>query len=86
MTEWGHSFRPAYLRLARAIERLGRPTVLALTATATPWIRREIVERLGLRDPAIVVRDVDLPRDTSIGSQSRPKTRLAHRCSTLASV
>jgi ATP-dependent DNA helicase RecQ len=61
VAEWGHSFRPAYLRLAGAIERLGRPAVLALTATATPWIRAEITERLGLRDPVIVVRGVDRP-------------------------
>jgi ATP-dependent DNA helicase RecQ len=61
VTEWGHSFRPAYLRLADAIARLGRPTVLALTATATPWVRAEIAERLGLRDPAVVVRGIDRP-------------------------
>ena len=40
ISEWGHDFRPAYLTLPTAIERVGRPPVLALTATATPWIRR----------------------------------------------
>lgn len=61
VTEWGHSFRPAYLLLANVIEQLGRPTVLALTATATPWIRDEIIERLGLKAPKLVVREIDRP-------------------------
>ena len=61
VSEWGHSFRPSYLTLAQAHERLGRPPVLALTATATPWVRREIVERLGLRKPDVVVEGTDRP-------------------------
>lgn len=61
VSEWGHSFRPAYLLLANAIEQLGHPTVLALTATATPWIRTEIVDRLRLRAPDLVVREIDRP-------------------------
>jgi len=61
VSEWGHSFRPAYLLLSDAIEQLGRPAVLALTATATPWIRDQIVERLGLRAPDLVVREIDRP-------------------------
>ena len=52
ISEWGHDFRPDYLRLGAAIEALGRPPVLALTATAAPPVRDEIVERLGLRDAA----------------------------------
>src|SRR3954453_8319433 len=55
ISEWGHDFRPDYLRLGAAIEALGRPTVLALTATAGPPVRQEIVERLGLRDPDVVI-------------------------------
>jgi ATP-dependent DNA helicase RecQ len=61
ISEWGHDFRPEYLRLGAAIQALGRPTVLALTATAAPPVRDEIVERLGLRDPAIVIRGFDRP-------------------------
>src|ERR671933_2357637 len=61
VSEWGHSFRPSYLLLAGAVARLNRPALLALTATATPWIRREIVERLNMRDPEIVVRGTDRP-------------------------
>src|SRR5918911_1143409 len=61
ISEWGHDFRPDYLRLAAAAEALGRPTILALTATAAPPVRDEIVERLGMRDPEIVVRGFDRP-------------------------
>jgi ATP-dependent DNA helicase RecQ len=61
ISAWGHDFRPDYLRLHSAIERLGRPTVLALTATASPPVREEIVERLRLQDPVTVVRGFDRP-------------------------
>jgi ATP-dependent DNA helicase RecQ len=61
ISEWGHDFRPDYLRLGTAIETLGRPTVLALTATAAPPVRDEIVQRLRLREPEIVVRGFDRP-------------------------
>ena len=61
VSQWGHDFRPDYLRLGAAVEALGRPTVLALTATAAPPVRTEIVERLRLRDPLVVVRGFDRP-------------------------
>jgi ATP-dependent DNA helicase RecQ len=61
ISEWGHDFRPDYLRLGAAAEALGRPTILALTATAAPPVRDEIVERLGLRDPHVVIRGFDRP-------------------------
>jgi ATP-dependent DNA helicase RecQ len=61
VSEWGHDFRPSYLRLGSAIEAVGRPVVLALTATAAPPVRDEIVEVLGLRDPAIQASGFDRP-------------------------
>jgi ATP-dependent DNA helicase RecQ len=61
ISEWGHDFRPAYLRLGAVIETLGRPTVLALTATASPLVREEVVERLRMRDPQTVIRGFDRP-------------------------
>ncbi|HEU4327269.1 MAG TPA: ATP-dependent DNA helicase RecQ [Roseiflexaceae bacterium] len=61
ISEWGHDFRPDYLRLGAVIERLGHPPVLALTATAAPPVREEIVERLGMRDPLMVARGFDRP-------------------------
>ena len=61
ISEWGHDFRPEYLRLGAAAEALGRPPMLALTATAAPPVREEIAERLGLRDPEVLVRGFDRP-------------------------
>src|SRR3954454_2734345 len=61
VSQWGHDFRPDYLKLASAIERLGRPTVLGLTATAAPPVREEIVERLEMREPEVIVRGFDRP-------------------------
>jgi len=61
VSEWGHDFRPDYLRLGPVIERLGHPPVVALTATAAPPTRDDITSRLGLRDPAQVVASFDRP-------------------------
>jgi ATP-dependent DNA helicase RecQ len=61
VSEWGHDFRPDYLRLSEAIEGVGRPPVLALTATAAPPVREDIVSLLGLRDVNVVVRGFDRP-------------------------
>ena len=61
ISSWGHDFRPDYLRLHTAIERVGRPRVLALTATASPPVRDEIISRLRLEDPQQVVSGFDRP-------------------------
>ena len=61
VSEWGHDFRPDYLRLGRVIERLGRPTVMAATATATEQVAEEIVRRLGLVDPVMIRSGFDRP-------------------------
>jgi len=61
ISSWGHDFRPDYLRLGTVLERIGRPVVAALTATASPTVRDEIVERLRLREPAVVVQGFDRP-------------------------
>jgi ATP-dependent DNA helicase RecQ len=61
VSEWGYDFRPSFLALGAVAQRLGRPPLLALTATATPWVRRDIVERLGLENPDVVVHGVDRP-------------------------
>ena len=68
ISSWGHDFRPDYLRLHTAIERLGRPTVLALTATASPPVREEIVE------PAAAARP------GAGRARLRPAEPLASRC------
>jgi ATP-dependent DNA helicase RecQ len=61
ISEWGHDFRPDYLRLGAVVESLGRPTIVALTATASPPVRDEIATRLGMRDPKVVVGGFDRP-------------------------
>jgi ATP-dependent DNA helicase RecQ len=61
ISERGHDFRPDYLRLGAFIAEMGHPTVLALTATASPPVREEIVERLHMRDPLVVVKGFDRP-------------------------
>ncbi|MFI9265220.1 RecQ family ATP-dependent DNA helicase [Streptomyces werraensis] len=58
---WGHDFRPDYLTLGEAAERLGRPPVLALTATAAAPVREDIVEYLHMRDPQLVTTGTDRP-------------------------
>jgi RecQ family ATP-dependent DNA helicase len=61
VSAWGHDFRPDYRRLGNVIERLGHPPVIALTATAAPPVREDIVATLGLRDVRQVVRGFDRP-------------------------
>jgi ATP-dependent DNA helicase RecQ len=51
ISEWGHDFRPDYARLGQFRRMLGRPTTIALTATATDAVRRDIIEQLDLNDP-----------------------------------
>jgi ATP-dependent DNA helicase RecQ len=64
VAEWGRDFRPEYRRLGAVADALGRPPVLALTATASPLIREEILARLGMRDPVVVARGFDRPNLT----------------------
>lgn len=59
ISEWGHDFRPSYLRVRQVRERLGAPPTVALTATATPEVREDIARQLGLVDPALVLTGFD---------------------------
>jgi ATP-dependent DNA helicase RecQ len=61
ISEWGHDFRPDYLKLGAVIDRLGHPPVLAMTATASPAVREEIIERLHMRNARVIVRGFDRP-------------------------
>jgi RecQ family ATP-dependent DNA helicase len=61
VSEWGHDFRPDYLRLPQIAERLGRPTVMACTATATEAVAREIAARFQMREPLQVRSGFDRP-------------------------
>ena len=59
ISEWGHDFRPSYRRVRAVRAVLGSPPTVALTATATPAVRRDIVEQLALNTPEIVVSGFD---------------------------
>ncbi|HYP01727.1 MAG TPA: ATP-dependent DNA helicase RecQ, partial [Pyrinomonadaceae bacterium] len=61
VSTWGHDFRPDFLRLKAVIEEIGRPQTIALTATATPHVRADIIEQLGLREPRAFVSGFDRP-------------------------
>src|SRR5256714_3177240 len=61
ISAWGHDFRPDYLKLAEACGHLRAERVLALTATATPEVRKDIVRSLGLDDPQVFVAGFDRP-------------------------
>jgi ATP-dependent DNA helicase RecQ len=83
LSEWGHDFRPDYLRLSDVRKRLGTPATLALTATATPRVARDIVSALELRDPVMARTGFDRPNLFLevlhvAGEAGKPRMLLAH--------
>ncbi len=80
LSQWGHDFRPDYMRLGKLIAQVGRPQVIALTATATPEVRLDIVKTLELRDPFVCVSGFARPnlslRVTQVGGQEDKFRRL----------
>ena len=61
ISEWGHDFRPDYSRLGEYRKRLGSPPTIALTATATPKVARDISAHLELRDPVVLRAGIERP-------------------------
>ncbi|HEX8521663.1 MAG TPA: RecQ family ATP-dependent DNA helicase [Tepidisphaeraceae bacterium] len=62
VSEWGHDFRPEYGRIGSALDQLPkRPRIVALTATASPNVRDDIIARLGMKHPEVVVWGFDRP-------------------------
>lgn len=61
ISQWGHDFRPAYLGLNNAVQALGGPPILALTATATERVTEDIVRQLDMRSPRILLAGLERP-------------------------
>ncbi len=61
ISEWGHEFRPSYRRIGRYRQLLGRPRTVALTATATPRTREDIIRVLRLESPVLAIASFDRP-------------------------
>ncbi len=64
ISQWGHDFRPSYLRVKHVRAELGSPATIALTATATPEVRRDIVRELALTNPETIITGFDRPNLT----------------------
>lgn len=61
LSQWGHDFRPDYVRLGDALEKLNNPQTAAFTATATPDVRADILKHLKLRDPYVSISGFERP-------------------------
>lgn len=61
ISQWGHDFRPEYAKLGEVRQRLGMPTTIALTATATDDVRSDIIRQLALREPGLHITGFDRP-------------------------
>ena len=82
ISEWGHDFRPDYARLGNFRRLLGNPTTIALTATATDAVRRDIVEQLRLREPRTFITGFARPNlhyEVQYPRTERQKTELLTR-------
>ena len=86
ISEWGHNFRPEYLKLARLARRLEVPRVLALTATATPEVARSIAAAFAIDPPDVVLASFHRPNLELHAISCRPEDRrsllldrMAHR-------
>jgi len=61
VSQWGHDFRPDYMMLGSIAKRLGRPPIMALTATAPPAVQNDVVEQLGMEDPYRIIGELVRP-------------------------
>lgn len=61
IAEWGYDFRPAYLRIGEVRKELGAVPCLALTASATPRVQKDIVDKLRLQNAAVLIQDFHRP-------------------------
>ncbi len=81
ISEWGHDFRPAYLKIRQALQIKPDMPVIALTATATPEVRRDIARQLGMDDMEIFLSGFDRPNLRFVTEYTQDKSaRLAEIC------
>ncbi len=79
ISTWGHDFRPDYLRLRSVIRSLGQVQTLALTATATPYVRSDIIQQLGLNQPQTFVSGFDRPNlSIEVIHTEKERQKIAH--------
>ncbi|MDM5199555.1 ATP-dependent DNA helicase RecQ [Fictibacillus enclensis] len=71
ISQWGHEFRTSYLKLSSIRSQLGQPPCLALTATATPEVRRDICDKLGIPSCIEHVYSVDRP-NIALATEQHP--------------
>jgi ATP-dependent DNA helicase RecQ len=83
ISQWGHDFRPEYARLGEARRRLGEPPTITLTATATHDVRADIIQRMGLINPAIVITGFDRP---NLAYESRRVSKVVEKTAELLSL
>lgn len=76
LSQWGHDFRPDYMRLGNALEALNRPQCIALTATATPIVREDIRKVLKLREPFERISGFERP---NLGFTITPVEKVAQK-------
>jgi ATP-dependent DNA helicase RecQ len=79
ISTWGHDFRPDYLRLRSVITSLGTVQTIALTATATPYVRSDIIQQLGLEQPQTFVSGFDRPNlSIEVIHTEKERQKIAH--------
>jgi len=79
ISTWGHDFRPDYLRLRNVIRSLGTVQTVALTASATPYVRSDIIQQLGLTQPQTFVSGFDRPNlSIEVIHTERERQKIAH--------
>lgn len=79
ISQWGHDFRPDYMRLGETLDLLGRPVCAAFTATATPEVKEDIASQLKLRDPAVFVSGFARPNLSFNVREFSSKAEKIHR-------
>ena len=85
ISQWGHDFRPEYARVGEFRRWLGDPRTLALTATATPEVRRDVCSSLRLESPAVFVASFDRPNlFLEVAPVRTRKDRLQHLAALVA--